>query len=104
MDFHIIGIDEYLIQVQVDDLLHLGQGAAVEHFLCLPERCADCLLIQIFFLCSPFFFLNLNIQQLFFALQLGKLSYQRCAARIGNDIDNVGNLLHQVSGSVVFSI
>lgn len=93
MNFHIIGIDENLVQIQVDDLLHLGQGAIVEHFLSLPECCADCLLIQIFFLCSPFFFLNLNIQQLFLPLQLGKLSYQRSTARIGNDIDNVGDFL-----------
>lgn len=93
MDFHIIGVDKYLVQVQVDDLLHLGQGAAVEHFLCLPERCADCLLVQIIFLCIPFLFLNLDIQQFLFALQLGKLGYQRSTARIGNDIDNVGDFL-----------
>ena len=65
----------------------------MEHFLRLPERCADCLLVQIILFRSPFLFLNLNIQQLFFALQLGKLGYQRRAARIGNDIDNVVNLL-----------
>ena len=93
MDFHIIGVDKNLVQIQVDDLLHLGQGAAVEHFLCLPERCADCLLVQIIFLCIPFLFLNLDIQQLFLPLQLGKLSYQRSTARIGNDIDNVGDFL-----------
>lgn len=93
MDFYIIGVDKNLVQIQVDNLLHLWQGAAVEHFLCLPERCADCILVQIILFRPTFLFLNLNIQQFFFSLQLGKLVYQRSTARIGNDIDNVGNLL-----------
>ena len=93
MDFHIIRVHQNLVQVQVDDLLHLWQGAAVEHFLCLPERCADCLLVQIILFRPPFLFLNLNIQQFLFALQLGKLGYQRSTARIGNDIDNISDFL-----------
>lgn len=93
MNFHIIREYNDSVQIQIDDLLHLWQGATVEHFLCLPERCADCLLVQIIFLCPPFPFLNLDIQQLFLPLQLRELGYQCRAARIGNDIDNVGNLL-----------
>ena len=54
----------------------------MEHFLRLLERCADCLLVQIILFRSPFLFLNLYIQQFFFSLQLGKLGYQRRAARI----------------------
>ena len=93
MNFHIIREYNDSVQVQVDDLLHLGQGTAVEHPLCLPERCTDGLLVQIILFRPPLLLLKLDIQQLFFALQLGKLSYQRRAARIGNDIDNVVDFL-----------
>ena len=93
MDFHIIGVDKNLVQIQVDNLLHLWQVAAVEHLLCLPERCTDGLLVQIILFRPPFLLLNLDIQQLFLPLQLGKLRDQRSTACIGNDIDNVVNLL-----------
>ncbi|MGN1026790.1 MAG: hypothetical protein ACI4P4_10330 [Faecousia sp.] len=65
----------------------------MEHFLRLTKCCTDCFLVRFIFLCTPFLILNLNTQQLFFALQLSKLAYQRRAARIGNDIDNVADFL-----------
>lgn len=45
MNFHIIREYNDSVQIQVDDLFHLWQGAIVEHFLCLTKCCQDALLV-----------------------------------------------------------
>ena len=93
MDLHIIWVDQDLIQVQIDELLHLRKGSAVKHPLRLTEGFPDGVLTQFLFPAVTAFHLNLKIQLFFLLLQLVKLVHQSSAACVGNHINNVGDFL-----------